>query len=154
MKAHCLIMAQLSFPCSLTASARVTEQQVVRYAKALDVAKLDPTLSSQRLDGWLRSGPARLDAVKWEMSDCDLKGGPEHSCAHLCKGSFFPRQCRRMGHHHGRHVSQWHKRNAARRTHFGGVRKWRRIRFEQAIGPSSAFGRCLLFCWCPIMRMT
>jgi hypothetical protein len=37
------------------------------------VSKLDPSLSSQRLDQWLRFGPAHLDTVTWEMSDCDLK---------------------------------------------------------------------------------
>jgi len=70
---------------SLSAKARVTEQQVVTYAKAIDVAKLDPTLPSQRLDKWLQSGPAHLDTVTWEMSDCDLKGPDDPSyVAPLC----------------------------------------------------------------------
>ena len=50
-----------------------TSKGVVRYTKALEVAKLDPSLSHQLLDEWLRSGPPRLDTVQWAVSDCDLK---------------------------------------------------------------------------------
>ena len=46
---------------------------MIRYAKALDVAKLDPSLSHQPLDEWLRSGPPHLGTVQWAVSDCDLK---------------------------------------------------------------------------------
>ena len=46
---------------------------MVRYAKALDIAKLDSSLSHQPLDEWLRSGPPHLDSVQWAVSDCDLK---------------------------------------------------------------------------------
>jgi len=70
------MIALLLAAASSSAKARFTEQQVVSYAKALDVAKLDPTLSPQRLDEWLRSGPAHLEAVTWEMSDCDLEAPP------------------------------------------------------------------------------
>jgi hypothetical protein len=73
MKASFLIVMFVLFSWSATAAPRSTEQQVVSYAKALDVAKLDPSLPSQRLDEWLRTGPAHLDTVKWEMSNCDLK---------------------------------------------------------------------------------
>lgn len=77
MKARNLILAFLLVPSPLAAKAHFTEQQVVAYAKAIDVAKLDPTLPSQRLDKWLQSGPAHLDTVTWELSDCDLM--PLHS---------------------------------------------------------------------------
>ena len=50
-----------------------TIKGVVRYAKVLDVAKLEPNLSHQGLDEWLHSGPPKLDAVQWAVSDCDLK---------------------------------------------------------------------------------
>ena len=63
----------LMLPGTLTAKQRVTAQQVVRYVKALDVTKLDSTLPSQRLDEWLRSGPAHIESEQWEMSDCDRK---------------------------------------------------------------------------------
>jgi hypothetical protein len=77
MKPQWLMIALLLVPSSLIAQARYTEQQVVNYGKALDVAKLDPTLSSQRLDEWLRSGPAHLYKITWEMSDCDLMGSDD-----------------------------------------------------------------------------
>jgi hypothetical protein len=64
--------------------ARYTEKQVVRYGKAIDVAKLDPTLSSQRLDEWLRFGPAHLDVVEFSMSSCDLKGDDSQYDGPLC----------------------------------------------------------------------
>ncbi|MBZ5695917.1 MAG: hypothetical protein LAN36_11230 [Acidobacteriia bacterium] len=85
MKAYWLMIGLLVAAPSLSAKTRVTEQQVVTYAKAIDVAKLDPTLPSQRLDKWLQSGPAHLDTVTWELSDCDLKplDSPEY-VAPLC----------------------------------------------------------------------
>jgi hypothetical protein len=73
---HASILLLLSLSAPLTwgqKTAKVTEQRVISYAKSLDVSKLDPSLSSQRLDQWLRLGPAYLDTVTWEMSDCDLK---------------------------------------------------------------------------------
>jgi hypothetical protein len=72
MKAQWLMVILVLIPQTL-AKSRFTERQVVDYAKSLNVSKLDPTLSSQRLDQWLKSGPAHLDKVTWEMSDCDLK---------------------------------------------------------------------------------
>ncbi len=51
-----------------------TEDEVLRYAKSIDVAKLDSTLPSQPLEEWLLRGPARIDEVTWRISlDCDLK---------------------------------------------------------------------------------
>jgi len=51
-----------------------TDDEVLKYAKSIDVAKLDSTLSSQRLDDWLLRGPARIDMLNWFVSrDCDLK---------------------------------------------------------------------------------
>jgi len=72
-----LSSAALLVASPATANAHYTKQQVVSYAKALDVAKLDPTLTSQRLDQWLQSGPAHLYKITWEMSDCDLKGSDD-----------------------------------------------------------------------------
>jgi hypothetical protein len=74
VRASILFLMTLSTPFAWgQKTAKVTEQRIISYAKALDVSKLDPSLSSQRLDQWLQSGPAHLDTVKWEMSDCDLK---------------------------------------------------------------------------------
>lgn len=51
-----------------------TDDQVVRYAKSVDVTKLDSTLPSQPLEEWLLRGPAQIDELHWRMSpDCDLK---------------------------------------------------------------------------------
>ena len=83
----------LMLPGTLTAKQRVTAQQVVRYVKALDVTKLDSTLPSQRLDEWLRSGPAHIESEQWEMSDCDLKpdaSNPNY-VAPLCAKVLFTR---------------------------------------------------------------
>jgi len=96
MKAKWLILVLALFSSSLLAQQRVTEQQVISYAKAIDVAKLDPKLSSQRLDKWLQSGPAHLDRVTWEKSDCDVMPGPPSSnyVAPLCaKVRFFRGDC-------------------------------------------------------------
>jgi hypothetical protein len=59
---------------SVCAREPLDENKVISYAKGLDVAKLDASLPSQRLDKWLRSGPAHIETVQWYMSrDCDLK---------------------------------------------------------------------------------
>jgi hypothetical protein len=61
---------------SSTADAHYTDRQVVSYAKTMDVAKLDTSLSSQRLDEWLRFGPAHIETATWEVGGCDLKAPP------------------------------------------------------------------------------
>jgi hypothetical protein len=48
--------------CSDTAS--------IDYAKAVDVATLDPALPSQPLDLWLRSGAAPFDDLQWKVGNC------------------------------------------------------------------------------------
>jgi hypothetical protein len=51
-----------------------TDDAVLQYAKSIDVAKLDSTLSSQRLEDWLLRGTARIDELYWNISqNCDLK---------------------------------------------------------------------------------
>lgn len=51
-----------------------SDDAVLKYAKSVDVAKLDSTLSSQRLEDWFLHGPARIDELYWDISsDCDLK---------------------------------------------------------------------------------
>ena len=51
-----------------------TDDQVLQYAKSIDVAKLDPILPSQPLEEWLVRGPAQIDELNWWVSrDCDLK---------------------------------------------------------------------------------
>jgi len=58
-------------------SYTVERKEVIRYAKALDVGTLDPALSSERLDDWLRSGPARSDKLAWGVRlDCDARRKP------------------------------------------------------------------------------
>ena len=85
MNTHWLMIVLMVVPSFLTANASSTAKQVVVYAKALDVSKLDPTLFSQRLDERLRSGPAHVETVTWTMSDCDLKpSGSPNYVAPLC----------------------------------------------------------------------
>jgi hypothetical protein len=55
------------------------EVEILDYAKAIDVSQLDAELPSQRLDVWLRKGPAHFEKLTWRVSDCDLKDDPELS---------------------------------------------------------------------------
>jgi len=51
-----------------------TDDEVLQYAKSIDVSNLDSTLPSQPLEEWLLRGPARIDELNWRISlDCDLK---------------------------------------------------------------------------------
>ena len=90
MKTQWPVILVLSLAFS-TAGAHYTKEQIVSYGKSLDVAKLDSSLDSQRLDHWLRSG-VHLQTVTWEMSDCDLKGSgaPDYG-APLCVKVRFER---------------------------------------------------------------
>ena len=55
---------------------RMDSDAILAYAKALDVAQLDPSLASGRLEDWLRSGPARGADVEWHIApDCPRASG-------------------------------------------------------------------------------
>src|SRR5579859_4789062 len=69
-------------------SIPTADKKVLDYAKKVDVHLFDPTLPSQALDEWLRSGHAHLDTIICDVSrDCDLKQGfeiPNHDDWPLC----------------------------------------------------------------------
>jgi hypothetical protein len=73
-KVSLLPILPLLFAASCIAQRPLTEKEAVDYAKAIDVKTLDPTLSSQRLDQWLKSGSPHVDSLRW-LSDetCDNK---------------------------------------------------------------------------------
>src|SRR5262245_28149232 len=54
----------------LNAAPRYSETKIINYAKSLDVARLDPKLQSQSLDGWLRHGPAKIQELEWKIANC------------------------------------------------------------------------------------
>ena len=94
VNAAILLLLSLSPPLAWgQKTAKVTEQRIISYTKALDVSKLDPSLPSHRLDQWLRFGPAHLDTVTWEMSECDLMPdfSNRHYVAPLCAKVRFRR---------------------------------------------------------------
>ncbi len=79
MRPHvpCFILFMVLIPATLSTAQTQSDsdEAVVRHAKSVDVAKIDSTLSSQRLEDWLLHGPARIDELSWNISpDCDLKG--------------------------------------------------------------------------------
>ena len=72
----CLILLMVLNAAAFSAAQvqSYTDDAVLQYAKSIDVAKLDSTLSSQRLEDWLLRGPARIDEMYWNISqNCDLK---------------------------------------------------------------------------------
>jgi len=83
MRPHvpCFILFMVLIPATLSTAQMQSynDDAVVKYAKSVDVAKIDSTLSSQRLEDWLLRGPARIDELYWNISqDCDLKDpGPD-----------------------------------------------------------------------------
>jgi hypothetical protein len=68
------IMALLLLSLSSPACAE-REMDAVEYAKSIDVAELDSSLSSRPLADWLRAGPAKGSEVRWRSSDCGIKPG-------------------------------------------------------------------------------
>ncbi|MGA2889579.1 MAG: hypothetical protein ABSE51_16140 [Terracidiphilus sp.] len=93
MKACFLVMLPLlgaSFsPVEASAQFPYKEQQVIAYAKSIDVRTLDPSLPSQRLEDWLQSGPPQAHIEYWK-SDCDLKE-PEAADNPVCAKIGFSR---------------------------------------------------------------
>ncbi len=59
--------------------------EIVRYAKALDVATLDSALPHRQLEEWLRLGPPRVEVRQWEISpNCGEKAGNSDGAMPLC----------------------------------------------------------------------
>ena len=74
MKACFALTLWLLAAISASAQASFTDQQVIDYAKSIDVQTLDPSLPSQRLEDWLQSGPPHVQIGYWEVAGtCDLK---------------------------------------------------------------------------------
>jgi hypothetical protein len=74
MRACFLAMLSLVFVSHSLAQLPYTQEQVVAYAKSIDVHLLDPSLPSQRLENWLQSGPPQAHIGYWRVEDtCDLK---------------------------------------------------------------------------------
>jgi hypothetical protein len=75
-----LLVASSSF-----AQLPYTQEQVIAYAKSIDVHTLDPSLPSRRLEDWLQTGPPHVRIGYWSMEDtCDLKPGDEDLDYPLC----------------------------------------------------------------------
>ena len=74
MKGCSLAMLSLLATSSSFAQVPYTQEQVIAYAKSVDVHTLDPSLPSQRLEDWLRSGPPHVEKFYWWVAGtCDLK---------------------------------------------------------------------------------
>jgi len=78
MRPHalCFTLFMVLITATLSAAQRhsYNDDAVLKYAKSIDVAKLDSTLAPQRLEDWLLRGPARIDELYWSISQaCDLK---------------------------------------------------------------------------------
>jgi hypothetical protein len=76
---------------SVWAQRPYTDEQVIAYAKAIDVKTLDGSLPSQRLEDWLQGGTVHGHVYSWRVADtCDLKpdgGEPDYPlCAKIAVG--------------------------------------------------------------------
>ena len=74
LKVCFLTVLSLLAPWFTLAQVPYAEEQVIAYAKSIDVHTLDPSLPSQRLEDWLRTGPPHVEILHWRVADtCDLK---------------------------------------------------------------------------------
>ena len=69
MKACFLAMLSLVFASFSSAHLSYTKEQVIAYAKSIDVQMLDLSLPSRRLEDWLQSEPVHAETVIWTMQD-------------------------------------------------------------------------------------
>jgi len=91
MKICSLAMLSLLVASSSLAQHAYTENQVIAYAKSIDVKTLDPSLTSQRLEDWLQSGPPHAQ-IRWEVADsCDNKPDDPNVDYPLCAKIWFNR---------------------------------------------------------------
>jgi len=97
MKESVLSILLLLTTASCALGQAYTSKGVIRYAKTLDVAKLDPTLSHQPLDRWLQGASLRLDTVRWAVSDCDFKPSNDDVDWPLCAKFWFRRRTHDAG---------------------------------------------------------
>jgi hypothetical protein len=92
MKACFLAMLALVMVSSSLAQLPYAQEQVIEYAKSIDVQTLDPSLPSQRLEDWLESGPPHAHIWSWRVADtCDLKGDDTNVDYPLCAKVTFSR---------------------------------------------------------------
>ncbi len=93
MKARFLGMLSLLVASTSFAQLPYTQEQVIAYAKSIDVHTLDPSLPSQRLEDWLQTGPPHAHIWNWIVADtCDLKPGDEDVDYPLCAKVLFGRE--------------------------------------------------------------
>lgn len=92
MKARILAMLPLLAASFSLAQLPYTDDQVIAYAKSIDVHTLDPALPTQRLEDWLLTGPPHLQTSHWRVADtCDLKPDEANVDYPLCAGITFVR---------------------------------------------------------------
>lgn len=102
MKACLLALLPFLAASISTPSPRYTEEEVVAYAKSIDVRMLDPSLPSRRLEDWLQSGAAHAHISDWSVAEtCDLKPDDPNADYPLCAKVMFSR-----GGEHGEFLTQ------------------------------------------------
>lgn len=93
MKACFLSVLALLAASSSFAQLPYTQEQVIAYAKSIDVHTLDPSLPSQRLEDWLQAGPPHSHIWQWIVADtCDLKPDDQDVDYPLCAKVKFGRE--------------------------------------------------------------
>lgn len=73
-KAYLTLTLALLVISHLPAQRPLTDAQAIAYSKSIDVNTLDPSLPSQLLEDWLRSGPPHVTLLRWESdATCDQR---------------------------------------------------------------------------------
>jgi hypothetical protein len=80
---------------AVNALRSATYNEEVAFAKALDVHQLYPSLPSQRLEEWLKSGSPHGEAIEWRALQCNIKEGQDGATripeGRLCAVVWFQR---------------------------------------------------------------
>lgn len=70
-------------------------KEEVAFAKALDVHQLDPSLPSQHLEDWFKSGSLHVNHIEWDALKCNIKEGQDGAtrepAGRLCASVWFQR---------------------------------------------------------------
>jgi hypothetical protein len=65
------------------AQSSARDKRMIRYARNLQVSKLDSALPKQRLETWLQSLVGAKTVINWEINDCGAQSGIRGDDSHI-----------------------------------------------------------------------
>jgi hypothetical protein len=78
-----IVICGVSGSTFVDAQSSSRDKRMIKYAKNLQVSKLDSSLPKQRVETWLQSLVGAKTVVAWEINDCGAQSGVRGSDSHI-----------------------------------------------------------------------